>query len=120
MLDEAQRLGQQFFRLSAEQDAAGVWEPPVDVYETDDAWTVLVALPGVPADRIRYRLDGDCLDVIAVREIPAACAQGMIRRKEVPHGRFHRRLYFRSPPRAIEDAKVKDGCLLLTLPKTMP
>jgi len=120
MLDEAQRLGQQFFRLPSEQDAAGVWEPPVDVYETEDAWTVLVALPGVPADRIRYRLDGDCLDVIATREIPAACMQGAIRRKEVPHGRFHRRLFFRVPPRGIADAKVKDGCLLLTLPKTTP
>ncbi len=120
MLDEAQRLGQQFFRLQAETHAAGVWEPPVDVYESEDHWTVLVALPGVPSDRIHYRLEGDCLDVVAERAIPEACGHGAIRRKEVPHGRFARRLRFQIAPRAVSEATLKDGCLLLTLPKSLP
>lgn len=120
MLDEAQQLGQQFFRPPADQDAAGVWEPPVDVYETDAAWVVLVALPGVPMDRVRFRLDADSLDVTAVREIPSVCKEGAIRRKEIPHGRFHRRLYFREPPRGIVEARIEDGCLLLTLLKPRP
>lgn len=120
MLDEAQRLEQQFFRLQPDPHAAGAWEPPVDVYETEDHWTVLVALPGVPPDRIHYRLEGDCLDVVAERAIPDACTHGAIRRKEVPHGRFARRLRFRVAPRAVSEAIVKDGCLLLTLPKSHP
>jgi len=117
MLDEADRLSQQFFRLQGEEQGAGSWEPPVDIYETDEHWSVLVALPGVPAERIRYRLDGDCLDIVGERAIPREWAEGAIRRKEVPHGRFARRLKFRLPPVVVEQAQLKDGCLLLTLRK---
>jgi HSP20 family protein len=117
MLDEADRLRAQFFRLQEQEHCAGTWEPPVDVYETEDCWNVLIALPGVPADRIRYRLDGDCLDIAAERAVPRECAEGAIRRKEVPHGRFARRLRFRLPPTEITQARLQDGCLLLTLRK---
>lgn len=118
MLDEADRISQQFFRVRQDEHAAGAWEPPVDVYETDIGWTVLVALPGVPPERIRYRLDGDLLDVIAERSVPQECVHGVIRRKEVPHGHFARRLRFQSEPRAITRAQSKDGCLILTLSKS--
>lgn len=117
MLDEADRISQQFFRVQSEAHCAGVWEPPVDVYETESDWTVLIALPGVPAERIRYRLDGDTLDVVGERSVPSDCAEGVIRRKEVPHGRFARRLQFRYAPREIARATLKDGCLILTLKK---
>jgi len=122
MLEEAERLRQQFFRLQEQtleegQHSAGVWEPPVDVYETEETWTVLIALPGVPASRIRYRLEGDSVDIVAERSIPAECADGVIRRKEIPHGRFVRRVRFRVPPREIIHTALQDGCLLLTLRK---
>ncbi len=117
MLDEAERLSQQFFRLQEQEYSAGTWEPPVDIYETEEAWNVLVALPGVPPERIQYRLDGDCLDVVGERTVPRECAEGAIRRKEVPHGRFARRLRFRVPPQEVSRATLKDGCLLLTLRK---
>jgi HSP20 family protein len=117
MLDDADRISQQFFRVQEQEHCAGVWEPPVDIFETENAWNVLIALPGVPSEGIRYRLDGDCLDVVGVRVVPAECADGAIRRKEVPHGRFARRLRFRVPPLEISQAKLKDGCLILTLRK---
>ena len=117
MLEQADRLSQQFFRVQEEEHSAGAWEPPVDIYETDESWNVLVALPGVPAERIAYRLDGACLDIAGERIAPRECAEGAIRRKEVPHGRFVRRLRFRSPPLEITQAQLKDGCLLLTLRK---
>ena len=122
MLEEAERLRQQFFRLQEQtleegQHSAGVWEPPVDVYETEETWTVLIALPGVPASRIRYRLEGDSVDIVAERSIPAECADGVIRRKEIPHGRFVRRIRFRVPPQEISHTALQDGCLLLTLRK---
>jgi HSP20 family protein len=117
MLDEADRLSQRFFRPQEPQHPAGVWEPPVDIYETQTSWNVVIALPGVPANRIRYRLEEDCLDIVGEREIPMECAEGVIRRKEVPHGRFMRRLRFGIAPVAIARAVLKDGCLLLTLQK---
>lgn len=117
MLDEADRISQQFFRVQQTEYAAGAWEPPVDVYETDIDWTVLIALPGVPPERIRYRLEGDVLEVVGERSVPKECSQGLIRRKEVPHGRFARRLRFRFAPREITRAVLKDGCLVLSLSK---
>ena len=126
MLDEADRLRQQFFRLQEQPELsapeqsrhpAGVWEPPVDIYETEESWTVLVALPGVSSERIRYRLEGDCLDIVAERTMPSQCADGAIRRKEIPHGRFVRRLRFRVPPAGIANAALENGCLLVTLRK---
>lgn len=118
MLDQADRISQQFFRVQEQDHCTGTWEPPVDVYETEDSWTVLIALPGVPAERIRYRLEGDCLDVAGERAIPNELSEGAIRRKEVPHGRFMRRLRFRSPPQEVSRTELKDGCLLLTLRKS--
>lgn len=117
MLDEADRISQQFFRVQAVEHAAGVWEPPVDIYETESAWTVLAALPGVPPERIGYRLEGDMLEIAAERSVPEECGQGLVRRKEVPHGRFVRRLRFQVPPVEITRAKLKDGCLILILGK---
>lgn len=117
MLDEADRISQQFFRVHEAEHAAGVWEPPVDIYETDTDWIVVAALPGVPAERIRYRLEGDVLEIVAARTVPDECGHGLVRRKEVPHGRFARRLRFRVPPLEVTRAKLKDGCLILTLGK---
>ena len=120
MLDQADRISQQFFRVQEQAHCGGVWEPPVDVYETEESWNVLIALPGVPAERISYRLDGDCLDIVGERAMPRECAHGVIRRKEVPHGRFVRRLRLPLSPAEVSQATLRDGCLLLTLrkPKT--
>lgn len=117
MLDEADRISQQFFRIPHAEHAAGVWEPPVDVHETDTDWRVLIALPGVPPERIRYRLADGVLEVVGERALPRDCMQGAIRRKEVPHGRFARRLRFERSPLEITRATLKDGCLILILCK---
>jgi len=119
MLDQADRLTQQFFRLQEQEQLGGVWEPPVDVYETEENWTVVVALPGVPSERIRYGLEADSLLVVAERPIPSECSEGAIRRKELPHGRFARRLRFRAAPLEVSQASLKDGCLVLVLRKPM-
>src|SRR5882757_3483664 len=45
LLDRAERLNRQFFQPLSTRKA--VWEPPVDLFETDRALWVVVALPGV-------------------------------------------------------------------------
>ena len=47
LLDRAERLNRQFFQPLSTRQA--VWEPPVDLFETDRALWVVVALPGVAA-----------------------------------------------------------------------
>lgn len=116
LLDEADRLRQQFFQV-AHTSGAGAWEPPVDIFETDEGWWVMVALPGVPPDDVRYALDGDELQVAAVRRVPAECMAGAIRRLEIPHGRFQRTVRFPTAPLRVAAARMRDGCLVLALDK---
>jgi len=116
ILDEADRLRQQFFRV-AQTRGAGSWEPPADLYETDDAWWLQIALPGVPPERVRYALSGDVLHVVADRSLPPQCAHGRIHRMEIPHGRFERRIRFPDVPLYVAHAEIRDGCLVVALRK---
>ena len=45
LLDEAERMHRQFFRLGVSERTQAVWEPPVDVFEDDSDIVVVVALP---------------------------------------------------------------------------
>ena len=47
-MDRAERLRRQFFHHGQSR-----WEAPIDVFETDEALTILVALPGVELDSIK-------------------------------------------------------------------
>ena len=127
LLDEAERLQRQFFRLGrgmqAAVDKAGSqalapgWEPPVDVIETSDAVRVHVALPGVAVDDIEVGLQPGALIVSALRAFPAPEHGARIHRVEIPYGRFERRIAL--PTHALEPAAqvLSDGCLVLTFRK---
>lgn len=116
LLDEADRLREQFFRIPSDR-AAGHWEPPVDVFETDDAWWAQIALPGVSPERVRYSLNGDTFRVVANRGFPTEGVRGRIHRLEIPHGRFERSIRFPGVPLYISHAQVRDGCLVVALRK---
>ena len=53
MLARAERMHRDFFRPPRERARQPSWEPPVDVLETEREVLVLVALPGVKAERGR-------------------------------------------------------------------
>jgi len=82
MLEQADRLNRQFFQPGA--TAAAAWEPPVDIVEHDDAYHIIVALPGVDASGMRVYFDGAALVVTGERPLPATCHGGSIRRLEIP------------------------------------
>lgn len=111
MLEQAERLQQQFFLVGTS------WEPPFDMYETEDAFVIRVAMPGVCPDKVEVSLDGDVLVVAGRREIASACAHAFIHRQEIPHGCFERRI--RMPSQRVEMGghALVDGCLVLSLRK---
>ena len=47
-MERAERLRRQFFH-----HATPHWEAPIDVFETDDALIILIALPGVELERVK-------------------------------------------------------------------
>lgn len=113
MLEQADRLHRQFFQPGAATGSA--WEPPVDIVEHEDAYHIIVALPGVDASRIRVYFDGAALVVRGDRPLPASCQGGAIRRLEIPYGRFQRRIPIPAGQFELFQQRVENGCLIIGL-----
>jgi HSP20 family molecular chaperone IbpA len=115
-LDQAERLQRQFFRLAAGADRERPrWEPPVDVYAGTDEVLIEIALPGVPSDRIEVILAGGELVIRGERRLPQRPADAILRRLEIPYGRFERRLALEPGPWELIGRRLADGCLQLLL-----
>lgn len=116
LLEQADGLQRQFFRLSQGSPQGPTWEPPVDIFETSRALSVLVALPGVSSDQVQVLIEGATLTVVGERSLPVPAASH-IRRIEIPYGRFERHLALPPGTFEIRESRMVDGCLLLTLIK---
>jgi HSP20 family protein len=117
MLDRADRLHRQFFQVVPSHQKGPSWEPPVDLYETADEIGILVALPGVEPANVQVVIEDGMLIVTGVRAVPAADRTAVIRRLEIPHGRFERRIELASGRYELRRRDLVNGCLLLTLRK---
>jgi HSP20 family molecular chaperone IbpA len=117
LLEQADRLHRQFFRVTADE-AAHAWEPPVDVVETGNLLQVHIALPGVPPDAITIGLDAGGVVVSALRAFPCRETGAHIHRIEIPYGRFERRIVLPLDdpymPLELIDKQLLDGVLTLT------
>ena len=114
MLEQADRMHRQFFRLSHSRAPGPTWEPPVDVFEADHELFILIALPGVAPDQVNTLLDAGSLVVIAERPMPAP-ANAQIRRIEIPYGHFERRIELPPGRFEIQKSTLQNGCLILNL-----
>lgn len=117
LLEQAERMHRQFFRPGGASRALPTWEPPADIFEDEDRIVILVALPGVPAERIDVSVEGDVLVIRAERRIPLDSSGCTVHRLEIPHGHFERRI--RLPARALRlrARELVNGCLVLNLQK---
>jgi HSP20 family protein len=92
VLDHAEKLQRQFLRYTGPGVDAAVWEPPVDVHETSDGLSLQFALPGVAAEQIEVTVEPNALTVSARRPLAIRNGDAVIRRLEIPHGHFVRRV----------------------------
>jgi HSP20 family molecular chaperone IbpA len=78
---------------------------------------VLVALPGVAAERVEAVIDDGELLIAGVRVFPPELQTAVIHRLELPQGRFERRV--KLPAGTYSDVRRSsiDGCLLIKLEK---
>lgn len=113
MLKQAEQLHRQFFEPSR-SDA--MWEPPVDIYETERQLTIIAALPGVAPDAVHVEIEGQTLIVAGVRPLPSRGKNANIIRLEIPYGRFERRIAISNRLRLAE-RDLLHGCLVLTFAK---
>jgi HSP20 family molecular chaperone IbpA len=92
--------------------------PPVDVFENENAITLLADLPGVPRDRLHVRVDGENL----LLEAEATTTSGPDNMQLV-YGEAQVPLYRRQFTLSREldtsriEAQLRDGVLRLTIPK---
>jgi HSP20 family molecular chaperone IbpA len=114
LLEQADRLQRQFFRLAGGAEQAR-WEPPVDVFADGDEILVEVALPGVPSERIELVCAPGELVVRGERRLSRRLASAAIQRLEIPHGRFERRLALPPGRWALVGQELTNGCLQLLL-----
>lgn len=116
LLMRADRLHRQFFQLGRSRQRP-VWEPPVDIFETErDLW-IQVALPGVAPEHIEVAIEGSVITVRAQRPMPGEARAAVIHRLEIPYGYLERRIEL--PPRLYElhRRSLDNGCLVLGLRK---
>ena len=117
LLEQAERLQRQFFRLESARAQAPSWEPPVDVIETADAVLVEVALPGVSPDAVAIGVEAGGVTVSALRAFPAREGGARILRVEIPYGRFERRIQLPMHALELTGRTLRDGCLTLRFAK---
>jgi HSP20 family protein len=111
-MDRADRLRRQFFHHGTSR-----WEAPIDVFETDEALSILIALPGVELDNITVTLNAGTLTVTGERPLPPELRDARILRMEIPYGRFERRIELPPVPFQISGRHLANGCLMLRLQK---
>ena len=119
LIADAERLHRQFFRLAVDS-APATWEPPIDVLEDEREVVVVVAMPGVAAERVQVLHDAGVLVVRGTRPLPFRGARGRLRQLEIPYGAFERRIAL--PPGTFEvgPPELAQGCLVLRLRRSPP
>ena len=112
MLGEAERLHRSFFNLAGAERAAR-WEPPADVFEDERGIVIVVAMPGVAADRVQVVTEPGSLRVRGVRSLPMSGSR--VVQLEIPYGAFERRIPLPHGPFQLGQPELVDGCLVLRL-----
>jgi HSP20 family protein len=93
------------------------WQPPVDLYETADAYVLTAEIPGVERQDIDIQTGDGRLTLSGGRQERAvACEQ--FHRLERGHGSFQRTFQLPLPiDHAAVSADLKDGVLTVRIPK---
>ena len=96
----------------------GAWTPIADVLETPSELMLFLELPGLSAEEIDLRIDGDELLVSGDRRTERGGAGEQFHRVERSHGKFARRFPLPSSvDRGSVRAVCRDGVLEITLSK---
>ena len=117
LLDQAERMHRQLFRLASPGRGRVIWEPPVDVFENERELVVVIALPGVPPDRVEILSEQGQLLVRAECPIPFASTRRAVCRLEIPYGHFERRVPLPAVRFETGRHEFRDGYLIVHFDK---
>ena len=117
---EIDRLNRMFeAAFSDEPQARGTWNPPVDIYETNDKDVVVkVELPEMKREDIKVSFENNVLTLEGERQFRNEASREQYQRIERGYGAF-RRIF--TMPATVDAARVtanyQDGVLTVTLPR---
>lgn len=100
---------------------SGAWVPPADVYETKEAYVVLLELPGVDDDDLEVVAETHSVTIKGERRLAASARPESFYRMERSYGTFARIFRFEDPIDADHvDAQLSNGLMKLSVPKDRP
>jgi HSP20 family protein len=103
---------------SGEDIKEGIWQPPVDIYETGDSIVLKAELPDIDQKDIDVRIEDNMLTIKGERKHESEVKKENYHRIERYFGSFQRSFKL---PATVEQEKVEASCekgvLTVTLPK---
>lgn len=118
LIEQSERLHRQFFQLTASQQDLANWRPPVDVFEDEHEIVIVVAMPGVAAERLEVIMEQGSLLVRGMRPIPLTGSRQRVHQLEIPYGAFERRIMLSQAGQLeLDTPELIQGCLFLRLRK---
>lgn len=105
--------------LDAPGTPAGSWRPPLDLYETKEAYVAIVDVPGVPSSKLEVTLEAGVLTVRGERKFHSNVPEDSFHRVERRFGTFVLSIALPSSKVEAEGvrASVADGVLTIEVPK---
>lgn len=117
MIDHMHQLMHQMI-LRATPNADGAWQPPTDVYESEDQVVVQVELAGVKEEAIEITLYADHLAISGTREKSAPPGTAAYYLAGILYGEFRVEVpVLASVLRDEVEASYENGLLTVVLPK---
>ena len=96
------------------------WQPPTDLYETENVYIILVEIAGMQESDFDISIEQNLLNINGVRNTPVD-ERRAFHQMEIPFGDFLTQIEL---PAAIEiektEANYKNGFLMIILPKEKP
>jgi HSP20 family protein len=122
MREEMDRMFNQFLRRGEGEEATlaqGLWAPPVDIYETDDAFMLKAELPGFSKEDVNLEIHENRLIIRGERKRETEAKEDQYHRLERAYGRFERAFWLPTTVDAEHiQATFNNGVLELRLPKS--
>jgi HSP20 family protein len=122
MREEMDRLFSRFLQRGDGEEVSwgqGHWAPPVDIYETDNAFMLKAELPGFSKEDVNIEMHENRLIIRGERKRETEAKEDRYHRLERAYGRFERAFWLPSTVDAEDiQASFKDGVLELSMPKS--
>ena len=106
-------------RVVKEGVEAGVWTPPVDIYETTGDLVIKAELPGLSTEDVSVRVEDNVLTLKGERKRGEGVDRENYHLVERSYGHFRRSFVLPSNvDQKKVQAKFKDGVLFIAIPKS--